>query len=462
MEWALSTQASASLVPAAGRKCSVPFPPATDSACETYVFAALQCGGWFVEPNPREQDLLESHLFELDAVARKPFAEPGKRLLAVEAKSGSNWRPRDTILLVGRGTYIGAEGGVFAYRKFSEATLEERVTRRMRELGFRAMRLPDSDQPTTDQVLASLDRALDVPFNSGSHDSFETWLYSHQIQQKLHPAWRPLCTEYPTSGAARAALAWNKRVYDSLPLVACPLDRLRQQDQAFQDFGRLLALRLAKDMELVAPAEYRLPWSMLAEGHNLEVQSALQLQQTARLAVLMNLVEIIALTEESDLSATLEDRRYPYHWRKQLTALRLDVNAVRWPLLWQTYLGCWGGFFVTSREEEELALLGQEVGLNIDDVRVGLTAFDTLFPIQGRQWHSSTANGLKLLSFTPAALRGVGVLHRLRRNGIYHHEDGRTRVSEALRHGYGTTDAAAGTMTTWYDAGVATLLRTLH
>jgi hypothetical protein len=72
----------------------VSFRRATDHAFELYVFAALQCGGWFVEHNPRDEDLIAEYLFELDAVAGKPFGDRGRRLLAVEAKSGTNWRRR--------------------------------------------------------------------------------------------------------------------------------------------------------------------------------------------------------------------------------------------------------------------------------------------------------------------------------------------------------------------------------
>jgi hypothetical protein len=61
----------------------VSFRRATDHAFELYVFAALQCGGWFVEHNPRDEDLIAEYLFELDAVAGKPFGDRGRRLLAV-------------------------------------------------------------------------------------------------------------------------------------------------------------------------------------------------------------------------------------------------------------------------------------------------------------------------------------------------------------------------------------------
>jgi hypothetical protein len=44
---------------------------------------------------------------------------------------------------------------MFAYRKFVGTALEDRITRRLRELGFRLMRFPDNDLPTADKVLAA-------------------------------------------------------------------------------------------------------------------------------------------------------------------------------------------------------------------------------------------------------------------------------------------------------------------
>jgi hypothetical protein len=104
MEWAFSDSAdsSLSLLAPSPNIRGASFPPATEQDFELYVYAALQCGGWFVEPNPKEHDLDNIELFEIDAVARKPFAVEGQRILAVEAKSGA-WGGRDVLLVVGRG-----------------------------------------------------------------------------------------------------------------------------------------------------------------------------------------------------------------------------------------------------------------------------------------------------------------------------------------------------------------------
>jgi hypothetical protein len=462
MEWPLSVEAPQELARANGINPAFSAPAARNHDFEAYVYAALQCGGWFVEPNPREMDLVHEFLFELDAVARKPFGDPGARLLAVEAKSG-NWSPKDTLLLVGRGEYIGAEGGVFAYRKFSQHTLEERITRRLSDLGFCPLRFPDTDHPSATEVIAIIEQALRVPVANHHGTCYPTWLFAHLLQARMRVSWKQLRALHPASAAIEAARQWDRQVYESLPLVASPVERLGRQQEAFNDFGRVLASRVADDLGLTG--DYGMGWAVLHEGGNKWVQAALLLQHTARLAIFTTLIEIAALTPAPEVTALIsgtDDRLPDRRWRSRLADALNDKNSGRWPLLWQTYLGCWGGFLVPERRDEELAMLAQEAGMNAADAEPALAAFDSFFPIaDGGSWHGR-ANGVDLLKFFPAAMHGVGVLHRLHRFGLYRQDGaGRVQVAQILRDEYGASEEAAATMRTWYDAGAATLLRRL-
>jgi hypothetical protein len=459
MEWAFSDSAdsSLSLLAPSPNIRGASFPPATEQDFELYVYAALQCGGWFVEPNPKEHDLDNIELFEIDAVARKPFAVEGQRILAVEAKSGA-WGGRDVLLVVGRGAYLGAQGGVLAYRKVVRSPLEDRLTARLRELGFQPMRMPDTDRPSTEKVLGSLYQSLKLRPRDLDRVCYSTWLFSHLLQRNLHLSWTTLAAEHPASGAVRAAKAWDRRVYENLPLVASPVERLTRQDEAFNSFGRVLALRVAKETCQITGD--RLSWAMLDQGREHSVQAAMLLQHAARLAILANIVEIITLLPGAEIEAALADhRRLPYHWRDRLSFVRGSAQAARWPLLWQTYLCCWGGFLVTSRRDDELEMIGEEVGLTADEASTGIAAFDRLFPLGGQSWHARTQTGLEVLSLVPAAVRGVGVLHRMRRSGIYRRDlQGRATVVTALEKDYGAARSAAEHQALWYDLGVAAAL----
>ena len=464
MDWALSNTAAPSLLPADHTRQAYCPPPARDHSFEQYVFAGLQCGGWFIEPNPREQDLVHEYLFELDAVARKPFGAAGLRLLAVEAKSGRNWQPKDTLLLVGRGTYIGAEGGVFAYRAATGAGLEERITARLREIGFVPMRLPDQDDPSPGGVLASVSGAFGLTLSQEVQDCYLTWLYSHIVQERFRVSWKRLMRELPQSAAVHAAREWNRQVYESLPLVACPVERLQRQEDAFRGFGRNLALSVAADLGLADGA--RLTWPTVGEGRNRWIQAALYLQHVARLAIFATLVEIAVFTPEPEARALVSgaDTRLPHRgWRTQLAKVLERPAARHWPLLWQAYLCCWGGFLVPERRDDELELLAADAGTTRDEAEAALAAFDAVFPIPGGgRWHARTRDGLDVLTLVPAALRGVGVWHRLASADLLELDpSGHAIVARTLHDRYGATERAATAMASWYDIGAATLLGTL-
>jgi hypothetical protein len=436
-------------------------PAAVGHDFELWIFAALQCGGWFVEPNPKERDLLALELFEIDAVARKPAAPPGLRRIAVEAKSG-DWGAKDVMLLLGRGRYIDAEGAVFAYRRDRDRTpLEQRMTPRLLTLGVRTMRLVDTDHPTPDNALAAMYRALGVPPRTADPVCFSTWLDSHRLQSRLRPSWKPLLDQHSDSAAVHAAHAWNVRVYENLPLVASPVERLQRQTESFNDFGRLLALRVATETGAADADATRLPYPVIDAGENTWLQAALLLQHAARLALLATVVEIATLLPEDEVRALVlgSDPRLRPFWRSHVFSLRTNPAAVRWPLLWQTYLGTWGGFLLRERRRDEIALLAEEVGLTPAQAEDGLAAFDTLFPLgPNLRWHRP-ADGFDFLPMVPAAMRGVGVLHRLRRYGLYEVDgSGRAVVAAALEHSYGTSAQAARRMTAWHDIGITTLL----
>jgi len=460
--WTFSVDADPDLLVSPGTASAAVTPAAVGLDFETLVFAALQCGGWFIEPNPKERDLLERELFEIDAVVRKPFAGRGHRLLAVEAKSG-DWGAKDVMLLLGRARYIDAEGSVFAYRRDSNrGPLEQRVTPRLRTLGVQTMRLLDVDHPSPDNVLAALYQATGIRPRSIDPVCFRTWLDSHLLQGRLRPSWKPLLDEHPNSPAVRAAHRWNVRVYENLPLVAHPVDRLLRQMESFHDFGRLLALRIAIEIGVAEKDATRLPWAVMDGGENAWLQAALLLQHAARLALLATVVEIAVLLPEDEVRSLVlgADPRLPPFWRTQVMSLLENPAATRWPLLWQTYLGCWGGFLVGEHRDQEIALIAEEAGTTSSEAEAGLASFDTLFPQQDtRRWHRVTDDGIQLLTLVPAALRGVGVLHRLRRHGLYELDgSGRAVVRAALQHGYGANATAARRMTAWHDVGIATLL----
>jgi hypothetical protein len=453
-----------------GSSQAVPRPKALGLDFEAYIQALFSSVGWFVEPNAKEHDPLHKDLFECDAVFRRPGALNGQRTLVMEAKSG-DWRVGDVVQLLGRSRYVEAEGSVFAYRaQTTNDDWEQRITPRLRELGLLSVRLPHDEEPSCGEVLGA---AVAGGLQIGSADIelaaglLDTQVHSFQLQRILRQNWGKLVKDFPDGAALEAAKRWNRQVYENLPLVADPVERLARQEVTYRTFGKDLAVRVAKDLGVIAPVATKLTGAHYDQGHDVRVQAALLLQHTARLAMIASVVDVVHLLSSDDVDAVVAGRDLRLsnqHWRSRVDSLRMRPESARWPLLWQAYLTRWGGFLLHERREEEMRLLGEEVGLSTEEVHAGLTLYDTFYPVPDgtAKWHAALDGGaLDVLPGVPAALRGLGVLHRLRRCGLYTVKGDRAQVAEALTDEWATAPTTAGRLSGWFDIGVSTLLGTV-
>lgn len=459
--WTLSTRAS-------GAAQQVDSPLAKDHAYEDYTYAALHCGGWFVEPNVIERDLLHQPLFECEAVLRKPFGSAGDRLLVLESKSGNGWGGKDVVQLLGRARYVDAEGSIFAYRGTPQRNdWDHRITDRLREVGLRMVKTVDKDLPTAQMMMAPFYGSLAIPPRSFDSVLYETLLLSYTMQRLVLRSvrWTAGYAGQPSVPAALvAARQWNEQVVESMPLIARPTERLVRQEASFQNFGRLLALRVAHELGHLPAGQKHLSKKMMESGEVKLVQAALLLQHVARLSQMASVVEIAHLPDATQRSATVMSQvGLRQHWRERVLSLADLPESARWPLLWQTYLTAWGGFLIEKRRDEELEMLGHEVGLSRLATEHGLKALDTFFPQKDfKKWQTTTKDGLETLILVPPAVRGLGVLHRLRRQGMYGlDETGHALVAEALTDKYGVAASAANRMADWHDVGIRTMLQQL-
>lgn len=85
------------------------------------------------------------------------------------------------------------------------------------------------------------------------------------------------------------------------------------------------------------------------------------------------------------------------------------------PLLWQSFLWKWGGFFLSDHEADEKATLAQEVGMTNQALEASFAVYDTLFRIPNG-WFI-TNQGTKSLKLFPCPFKGVGAQYRLKKSG---------------------------------------------
>ena len=152
------------------------------------------------------------------------------------------------------------------------------------------------------------------------------------------------------------------------------------------------------------------------------VQAAMYYQHRARMGVLKGAVEFALLERQGALPP---ERRIkfldievpsdflPPNFRKAVEYLQSIEEIGQIPMLWQSFLWKWGGFFISDREVEEKSTLAEEANIDIETVDKALEMYDILFPMEGGWFRE--LQGTKILKLFPGAFRGIGVNLRMRK-----------------------------------------------
>ncbi len=152
------------------------------------------------------------------------------------------------------------------------------------------------------------------------------------------------------------------------------------------------------------------------------VQAVLYHEHRAKLAILKGAVEY-ALLKTHDLLPKRTRIRFlgmeliadflPENFHSAVRHLESIEGFERIASLWQSFLWKWGGFFLTDKEDEEIAVLADEVGMTTSAASSAMKLYDILFPI-ATGWFQDI-QGTKILKLFPAPFRGIGVHYRLER-----------------------------------------------
>ena len=142
-------------------------------------------------------------------------------------------------------------------------------------------------------------------------------------------------------------------------------------------------------------------------------------EHRARLDILKGAVEF-ALLEKHDalpLKRTIEFLGFemsadflPNAFHKAVSNLQSIDDFEKIPVLWQSFLWKWGGFFLIDNEAEEKLALANEVNMTAQFVDAAMNIYDTLFPMENG-WFYET-NGTKFLKLFPCPFRGIGTRYR--------------------------------------------------
>lgn len=388
-------------------RVELPAIPSAGRELEDYVAGLFQAAGYFVERGIHERASTE--VLELDAVATSYDSAVPTSVL-VEAKGG-RWGFPDCFKVVGWMEYLDIERGAFFVRESSQGLAHE-VHRKMTPLGLSLVDLSgfqDSAQRFKDAGLGT----IRDPSLTG------LWRYSFWIERKLLEHLRARKRALPNAKVTAEALAYHDLIHDHIFFIKDESERLRRLYRAYREHPKL-SRALASEIAV----GQGIPGSILADalvsGAHAPLQASLYIEHRARLSILKATVDLLCrggadLRRLAGLPRTLGSG---------LRVLERRATFHRYALLWQVFLWGFGGFFLADRADEELAWLAEQTGIPCGEIRLGLAAFDDLFPLAESSWITPLRNTqIMVAKMVPAPFRGIGALQRLRRYGARAYED---------------------------------------
>lgn len=382
---------------------------------EDLVGAMYAESGFHVAPRIHVRSM-DEHMCEIDLVATEFKADGAHRIL-VEAKSGG-WGWGDVLKHVGRAALVGATESHFLVQRLTRNADEGRE--KLRRTNCHVHALGESLEDIVRKFNDSFGKAADI------HGVGLWWFALRVRRQTLRTIDRAIRDGGPIGEIAHALRRYQNRVDDGIFESPDLLTRLRAL-RAVRDETPKLALQTsgALNDRLGIGLEFR--EAISGNGHPL-VLCAMFLETRARLATLTALCEYLLNEDDPDNTeqqvATVLD--LPASMSQSLIRIRMEPEFHLFPIIWQSFVYEFGGFFIQDRKDEELGLIALRSGARKESVIQALKAWDHLFPqATGASWITALS-GLQLVKMIPSPIQGLGVMRRASLYGLI--ENGQTYV----------------------------------
>jgi hypothetical protein len=405
------------------RVVTLPVEP-TEDHYEHLAAAFLAAGGYFVEKNIRER--VESRDFQELDVCGWRWAEGRSERVVVEVKSG-DWGKKELFAILGRRVYLGCERGLLIHRRQEDpdpiylAALE-----RMRPFGIAGLLLDPSESPEAVALAIAKTCGGDAEQTIArvvSLASLPAWRYCFWLEKQLVGALAVASRGAQSGTCLDEAKSLLEQIHSRFFVSDCRVQSVllwshyrehpkltRRLVEEAHRAGARPGFRSITEREAYAQCAFGGVWPV--------AQACLYLENWARCLVLRAAVETALLRARGELpdpearGFSIDDLLPDYFDEFCRYVSALDC-AERLPQLWQTYVFTWGGFLIEDAAEAEMQRLATEVEMPLDSVRLGLEAFDKLFPGVTDGWHASVrGTGIRVLKMVPAAFRGLGVQRR--------------------------------------------------
>jgi transposase len=385
---------------------------------EELVGAVFQATGHFVERDLVEREKVE--ILQLDAIATDYEKHP-PGIHLIEAKSGS-WGFTDIFKIKGWMTHLNIADA-------SLVTCEERdrldaYQRLAKKVGVALVRVDNGPNAANDLATA-------FGLGTVAPEDVSTWRFCYWTERRLlERITRHRRTE-PDARRFRAILDHAFEINSGVFFAETVAERVEALYATYGTY-RNLAARCALEMtgssfdteDARIPDEVFRPTFYDCELN--EVQAASWLEHRARLTLLKAAVDYLSYKQDGDVSRaerTITWRiggktfktpfsSFPARFEQALAEIEAEQHFRRYPVVWQWFLGAFGGFFLKDYEESEVQALALRARIPPDVVPRALAAYDKLFPIEGGWIRDLPNSQIRIVLLYPVPFRGIGANFR--------------------------------------------------
>lgn len=296
-------------------------------------------------------------------------------------------------------------------------------------MGARLIHVEDPRKLAQGSTLLSDGRAL-------NERDIQIWRFAYWLERSLLARVRQLRDSQPNSDRHSAILDYAFRINSDVFFKSTVAQRVMALYTTYQDFRHLTASasreRAGSKFRLGDEVDSDIPKEIFKETFyqhkHYELHAACWLEHRARLSLLKAAVDYLSykaggsnaraegsvlLGADATQWSMIIQALFPVAFRRTLDEISKEPAFRRYPVLWQWFLGVFGGFILLDYEDQELDCLARKSRVPREEVKNGLSVFDKLFPVSGGWLRKSPSSNIKFLMLYPSSMKGIGAHYRL-------------------------------------------------
>ena len=385
---------------------------------EEYISAFFQLGGYYIERNIIERDVVE--VLELDIITTNYNILPPEIKL-IEVKSGG-WGFPDIFKIRGWMDYLNISEGALIVNEGKRDI--DFYKKKVKALNIDLVVIPD---------LSESKEALAEFMSNGSIEDVDisTWRLSYWVERNLLKCLTQKKNSHTDKKCFKSLTEYHLKVNSEIFFIENITEKVDKLYDIFQKFPRISAKCGNELMGNSFNDEYdALPDKIFSDTYyeckyNV-IQISTFIEHRARLSILKNAIDYRIYEERGDTSKTDDISKrsdgnsemwslalLPQSFKDGLNMIYKNKYFNRYPVFWQWFMWIFGGFILKDYEENEYEILSQKTGIPVGEIPNALESYQTLFPLNDGWFKDLSPNSnMKVMKMFPVLFRGVGTRYR--------------------------------------------------